>query len=184
MASIPSWLQGPQSAIEARLSPIARRCHRRGLEAIHLSLAQAPFVVAAAALIATGRLRLGAAALLASLGLDLLDGFFARATETTSSQGHLADKAMDVAGIAATIAAIAWARPGLWPQLALAGAATAFLYGFGWVWDPELVTGIRAAALAWLVVPSAAWLLWLPGIAGLAQTPLAVWKRRPKDDNG
>lgn len=183
MASIPSWLQGPQAAIESRLSPVARRCHEHGLEAIHLSLAQAPLVVVAALLIATGRLRVGAAALLGSLLLDLLDGFFARATGTTSSEGHVADKAMDVVGIAATIAAIAWVRPDLWPPLLVAGAATAFLYGFGWLWDPELVTGFRAAALIWLVAPQATWLLWLPAIAGVAQVPVALWKRRPKDGN-
>lgn len=181
MAHVPSWLERHQILVESRLTPLALRARRLGIEATHISLAQAPLVMVAALLIVRGDLLVGAGALLASLVLDLLDGVYARATGTESRAGHLADKAMDLFGIYVIVAAIWAVRPDLWMPLLIAGAATAALYGLGWFFDPELVSGIRAAALAWLVVPWAAWLLWLPAVAGVAQVPLAVAWRRPKD---
>lgn len=180
MAHVPAWLKRHQILIESRLTPLALRARRLGIEATHLSLAQAPLVVVTAFLIVRGDLLLAAGALLSSLVLDLLDGFYARATGTQSRAGHVADKAMDLFGIAVLVGAIWAVRPDLWMPLLAAGAATGVLYALGWLFDPELVTGVRAAGMAWLVAPWAAWLLWLPAIAGVAQIPLAVAWREPK----
>lgn len=182
MAHVPAWLERHRILIESRLTPLALRARRLGIEATHLSLAQAPLVMVAALLIVRGDLLLAAGTLLASLVLDLLDGVYARATGTESRAGHVADKAMDLFGIYVIVAAIWAARPDLWMPLLIAGVATATLYGMGWFFDPELVSGIRAAALVWLVVPWAAWLLWLPAVAGTAQVPLALVWREPKRD--
>lgn len=184
MAHVPGWLKRRQVLLESRLTPAAHRWYARGLRAEHLSLAQAPLAATAAALIVLDRFLAAFAVLLASVVLDLLDGFFARATGTASARGHALDKAMDLFGIYAFLLAVAVARPGLWPPVALAAAATAVLYVLGWVFDPELVPGVRAAGLAWLLVPGVTLLLWLPGVAGLLQVPYLLVVRRPKDAYG
>lgn len=182
MAHVPAWLERPQDLVESVLSPLFSWCHDRGLEAMHLSLAQAPLVAAVGWLILVHRFQAASVVLLASLVFDLADGSYARATGTASRRGHVVDKAMDLLGIAVFVSAVLVVRPGLWLPLSLAGATTAVLYALGWSFDPELVTGVRAAGLVWLFVPSVTLLLWLPGIAGLLQVPYAVWARRPKEE--
>lgn len=180
MAHVPSWLEGPQDAVESLIAPAASRFHDLGLRATHLSLAQAPLVVAAGALIVDERLTWAFGVLLASLVLDLADGLYARATGTVSRLGHVLDKAMDLVGIAVFVLAVAWIRPALIVPLGIAGIASGILYGVGWFYDPELVTGVRAAGLVWLLWPVSL-LLWLPAIAGAVQVPYALLARRPKD---
>lgn len=180
MAFVPSWLKRPQARIEARLRPAAVRWHGRGLRAAHLSLLQVPLAALTAVLILAGRLPWAFAALLAALLLDVADGLYARATGTADPAGHRLDKAMDLVGIYAFLAAVAWVRPDLWPPVALAATATAVLYGLGWRYDPEYIPGVRAAGLVWLLFPDRAVLLWLPGVVGWALAP-ALWiQRRPK----
>ncbi|TWG99160.1 Phosphatidylglycerophosphate synthase [Nocardioides sp. J9] len=64
--------------------------------------------VAAAACLATGRLRLGGALFLLRFLADCLDGKVARAQRSSSQRGALLDVATDVVTVTAAYAALAW----------------------------------------------------------------------------
>lgn len=181
MAFVPGWLKEYQRRVEEGLAPYARKLHRLGLQASHLSIAQIPFALASAAALLSEEFLWAAVLLGFSLFLDVLDGLFARSTGSASARGHVMDKTMDLLGIYVFLVAALLARPALWKPITLTAAATAVLYVFGWYFDPELIPGVRTAGALWLLLPSWSWILWVPAVVGLVEIPYAVAVRSPKD---
>lgn len=94
------------------LEPIGKGLARIGMTATAMTVLGLVVVVAGAVLIATGRIRSGAAVVLVGSMLDGLDGAVARASNSVTQRGAFLDAAFDRLGEIAAFGALAVASAG------------------------------------------------------------------------
>ncbi|WKN48602.1 CDP-alcohol phosphatidyltransferase family protein [Nocardioides sp. Arc9.136] len=124
-------------AVDPVAVPLARRLARvRGVTPNRLTALALALGLAAAACLATGRLRTGGALFVLRFFVDCLDGTVARLQGTCSTRGAFADLGADIIGVTAAYAALGWylvdtGRMGpAWP-LAVLGALGLYNWELG-----------------------------------------------------
>lgn len=117
------------------LTPIGQFLHKRGVHPDHITIAGTLLVFVAAAVVASGRLQLGALLLLIGLPFDALDGAVARAMQRKDRFGALLDSALDRYADAAIFAGLGYyfAVLGRLELLVLAFTALMGTYGVSYV---------------------------------------------------
>lgn len=129
--------------IDTLLAPMIKKVAKYGISANHISLLQAPFVIIFFIALVYGFQFYALVALAISLILDILDGAWARVTNTISEKGHLYDKIMDLFGIYAFLIGSAIGFQELFLINLILGACTALLYFINEFIKPELYSGVR-----------------------------------------
>ncbi len=102
----PKHLSGLVLAVDKFLSPLILFFSKFGITANHITLLQAPFVVIMFFALIKHNFILATALLGTTLILDVLDGSWARVTNTANALGHKYDKVLDLFGIYALLAGL------------------------------------------------------------------------------
>ncbi len=148
----PKGVIGFRNALDRLFSPIILFFSKLGVTANHITFLQAPFTIIMFWFLVKHNFALAAASLGITLLLDVLDGSWARVTNSITEKGHKYDKAMDLFGIYAFLVGISFAKHELILLVIALGAVNAILYGSNEFIKPELYCGVRTFGFLGLLV--------------------------------
>lgn len=168
-ASKPTLVVQLSSKIESYIIPLVKKMEEKGMTANQLTFAQLPFAILMFFVLINKLWILSAIFLFITLFFDVADGMFARITKTTTEKGHLYDKIMDLIGIYLFLIGIFIAISSLWLMVLIIGVSNAILYGIGFYYRPELVSGVRSIGLFWLIFWRMEIFLWIILILCIAE---------------
>ena len=97
-----------RAPVERAVKPLGNALRRTGMTPDHLTVAGIVIAVAAAVMIAQGRLGLGLVLVILAALPDLLDGALAKATDASSQRGAFFDSVIDRVTDATLFAGVAW----------------------------------------------------------------------------
>jgi len=163
----PKFIKKISRMFDSLSSPGIKFFSNYGVTANHISLLQIPFVILFFIGLSYRLTNLALIGLIISLYLDLLDGAWARVTNTVSKKGHRYDKVLDLIGIYAFLVGSAIGFPELFMINLVLGLITASLYFLNEYTKPELYSGVRSFGCLGLLIGSLNLLLLASLILGL-----------------